>query len=108
MFTWLMNWMKAAKILPSISDTERQALEAGTVWMDGEFFGGRPDFSKLIADPYSRVSPEEQAFLDGPCEQLLSMIDRYEIARTKRVPDDVLAYIKREGFMGLIIPKQYG
>ncbi|HKY93038.1 MAG TPA: acyl-CoA dehydrogenase family protein, partial [Nevskiaceae bacterium] len=108
MFAWLMNWMKARKILPSISDTERQALEAGTVWMDGEFFGGRPDFGKLLADPYSTLSPEEQAFLDGPCEHLLSMIDRYEIARTRRVPDDVLAYIKREGFMGMLIPKEYG
>lgn len=108
MFGLLMNYMKANKILPQISDTERQALEAGSVWIDGEFFGGNPDFKKMLAENYSRVSPEEQAFLDGPCEQLLQMIDRYEIARTKRVPEPVMEFLKKEGFMSFLIPKEYG
>jgi acyl-CoA dehydrogenase len=108
MFALLMRWMKAQKILPSISETERQALEAGTVWIDGDFFRGKPDFARMLADPYSKLSAEEQAFLDGPVENLLNMIDRYAIARTKRIPDEVLDFLKQQGFMGLIIPKEYG
>lgn len=108
MFSWLMKWMKANRILPMISDTERQALEAGTVWIDGQFFGGHPDFRQMLADPYSRLSDEEQAFLDGPVEQLLRMLDVHEIGRSKRIPDEVFAFIKREGFMGFLIPRQYG
>ncbi len=108
MFEQLMNWMKAKKVLPNISDTERQALEAGTVWIDGDFFRGNPDFGRMLANPYSRLSDEEQAFLDGPVETLLGMIDRFEIGRTKRIPDSVLQYIKDEGFMSFLIPKSYG
>jgi len=108
MFGLLMNWMKANKILPQISDTERQALEAGSVWIDGEFFGGNPDFRRMLAENYDRLSSEEQAFIDGPCEELCRMCDRYEIARTRKVPDEVLAFLKREGFMSFLIPKEYG
>lgn len=108
MFAPLMKWMKSNDILPKISDTERQALEAGTVWIDGEFFRGNPDFTKMLADPYSQLSEEEQAFIDGPVEELLRMIDGYEINRTRRMPDEVLAFLKREGFMGFILPKEYG
>ena len=108
MFGLLLNYMKANKILPQISDTERQALEAGTVWIDGELFGGNPDFQKMLAENYNQLSAEEQAFIDGPCEQLLQMMDRYEIARTKRVPEAVLGFVKKEGFMSFLIPKEYG
>ena len=108
MFGLLLNYMKANKILPQISDTERQALEAGTVWIDGELFGGNPDFQKMLAENYNQLSAEEQAFIDGPCEQLLQMMDRYEIARTKRVPEAVLDFVKKEGFMSFLIPKEYG
>lgn len=108
MFGLLMNTMKAQKILPQISDTERQALEAGSVWIDGQFFGGNPDFKKMLAENYNRLSSEEQAFLDGPCEQLLQMMDRYEVSRTRRVPEAVLDYLKQEGFMSFLIPKEYG
>ena len=108
MFGLLMNWMKANKILPQISDTERQALEAGNVWIDGEFFAGNPDFSKILKESYNRLSTEEQAFIDGPLQELCSMLDPHEIARTRRVPEQALAFIKQNGFMGLIIPKEYG
>lgn len=108
MFKQLMEWMKARRLLPSISDTEREALEAGTVWIDGAFFRGTPDFRQILAEPYWRLSDEEQAFLDGPVEQLLNMIDRYEIGRSKRVPDEVLAFLKDQGFMSFLIPKAYG
>src|SRR5689334_16234448 len=108
MFAALMKLMKAKKMLPQISDTERQALEAGTVWIDGQFFSGRPDFSKMLAEPYSKLTPEEQAFLDGPTEEACRMIDRYTVARTRRVPEHVIDYLKKQGFFGLLIPKEYG
>jgi len=108
MFSLLMKWMKANRILPQISDTERQALEAGNVWIDGGFFAGNPDFQKMLDQSYDKLSPEEQAFLDGPTQQLCDMIDRYEISRTKKVPDHIVDFIKQQGFMGLLIPKQYG
>ncbi|WP_420465899.1 acyl-CoA dehydrogenase [Panacagrimonas sp.] len=108
MFAQLMKWMRARRLLPSISDTERQALEAGTVWIDGDFFRGKPNFVEMLRAPYSKLSDEEQAFLDGPVEQLLGMIDPYTIGRTKRVPDEVLQFIKDQGFMSFLIPREYG
>jgi acyl-CoA dehydrogenase len=110
MFAALMHWMKANKLLPQISDTERQALEAGSVWIDGEFFRGTPDFKKILAEPYNRLSEEERAFIEGPVEELLRRVDarRYEIQRTKRVPEDILEFIKQSGMMGLLIPREYG
>ncbi|MGH8447359.1 MAG: acyl-CoA dehydrogenase [Solimonas sp.] len=108
MFSALMKWMQAAKILPQISDTERQALEAGSVWIDGQFFSGKTDFAKILAQPYGQLSAEEQAFLDGPCNELLAMFDRYEIQRSKRIPDAVFEFVKQKGFMSFLIPKQYG
>jgi acyl-CoA dehydrogenase len=108
MFSLLMKWMKANKILPQISDTERLALEAGSIWIDGELFSGNPDFKKVLAENYNRLPAEEQAFIDGPVEELCRMIDRFEIGRTKRVPDEVLTFIKRSGMMSFLIPKEYG
>jgi acyl-CoA dehydrogenase len=37
-----MRFLKAKKILPKISETERQALRAGTLWIDGDVFHGNP------------------------------------------------------------------
>jgi acyl-CoA dehydrogenase len=95
-------------MLPRISDTERQALEAGQVWIDGEIFGGNPDFQKMLAENYDKLTAEEQAFLDGPTEEVCRMIDRYAVTRTRRAPEPVLAYLKKQGFFGLLIPKEYG
>jgi acyl-CoA dehydrogenase len=108
MFSAIMKFMRDNNVLPRISDTERQALEAGTVWIDGELFSGTPDFSAMLAQPYNQLSDEERAFLDGPAEQLCLMTDRYEVERTRRVPEHIIDFIKEQGFMGLLIPKQYG
>ena len=108
MFAALMKHMKERRMLPHVSDTERQALEAGQVWIEGEIFGGNPDFGSMLRQGYHQLSAEEQAFLDGPTEALCRMIDRYEITRTRRVPEAVLAYLKEQGFFGLLIPKEYG
>jgi acyl-CoA dehydrogenase len=107
MFAMLMKWMQANKILPQISDTERQALEAGTVWVDGEFFGN-PDFKKMLAEAYNRLPPQEQAFLDGPTEELCRMIDREAIARMHIIPEPIVEFVKKHGFMGMNVPKEYG
>jgi acyl-CoA dehydrogenase len=108
MYARLMKLMQDREMLPRISVTERQALEAGTVWIDGEIFGGRPDFRRIIAEPYDSLSAEERAFLDGPTEEVCRMVDPYEVARTRQIPDDVLAYLKEQGFMGLLIPREHG
>lgn len=96
-------------ILPSISDTEREALEAGTVWWDGELFSGAPDWSKLTALPAPRYTDEEQAFLDGPTEELCRMLDEWEIThKLADFPEEVWAFIKANRFFAMIIPKEYG
>ena len=97
------------KLLPRMSDTEREALEAGTVWWDGELFTGNPDWSKLRSNPPARLSAEEQAFLDGPCEQLCRMLDDFDIThRRGDLPPEVWEFLKSKGFFAMIIGKQYG
>jgi acyl-CoA dehydrogenase len=97
------------RLLPSMSDTERDALEAGTVWWDGELFTGRPDWRRLSAAPPPRLSAEEQAFIDGPCETLCGMLDDFDIThRRGDLPPEVWEYLKTQRFFAMIIPRQYG
>jgi acyl-CoA dehydrogenase len=97
------------RLLPSMSQTESDALEAGTVWWDGELFSGGPDWEKLIAANPPRLTAEEQAFLDGPCEELCRMIDDWDIThRRADMPPEMWDYIKAKGFFAMIIPKKYG
>jgi acyl-CoA dehydrogenase len=97
------------RILPQVSQTEQEALDAGTVWWDGELFSGRPDWKKLLAYPKPRLSPEERAFLDGPVEELCGMLQDWEITHELRdLPPHVWQFIRDGGFIGMIIPKQYG
>jgi acyl-CoA dehydrogenase len=95
--------------MPAMSDTERAALEAGTVWWEAELFTGRPDWRRLRGFPAPRLTPEEQAFLDGPVEELCGMIDDWEITEERRdLTPQTWDYMKRQGFFGMIIPRQYG
>src|SRR6267143_6569000 len=97
------------RILPDMSQTEKEAIDAGTVWWDGDLFSGRPDFDKLLAVPEPRLSAEEQAFLDGPVEELCAMCDDWEITHERYdLPPHVWQFIKERGFLGMIIPKKYG
>ncbi len=101
------HWFK--KVLPPISDTEQEALEAGTVWWDGELFNGRPDWNKLHAFPRPTLTAEEKNFMDGPVEQLCAMTSEWEVTTAfQDLPADVWAFIKDNGFFGLIIPKEHG
>lgn len=98
-----------SKIMPPMSETERQALESGDVWWEGELFSGKPHWKKLFRYPEARLTAEEQAFLDGPVQQLCEMIDDYQVATVdKNVPDNIRQFIKEHGFFGMIIPKKYG
>ncbi len=97
------------RLLPSMSDTEREALEAGTVWWDGELFTGQPDWSKLLSAKAPTLTPEEQAFVDGPCEELCRMVDDWDIThRRADLPPQVWDFLKKKGFFAMIIPKRYG
>lgn len=97
------------KILPQISATEQEAIDAGTVWWDGELFGGNPDWDKLIAFPRCAISAREQAFLDNEVEQLCAMLDDWDITHNRAdLPAEVWQFIKDQGFFGMIIPQRYG
>lgn len=101
-----LQWFRG--VLPPMSDTERDAIEAGTVWWDGQLFSGRPDWHQLLAVPAPRLSAEEQAFLDGPTEELCAMVSDWDIGQRLDLPPEAWAFIKEQGFFGLIIPREYG
>jgi acyl-CoA dehydrogenase len=103
----LLNWFR--KALPQVSQTEQEALDAGTVWWDGELFSGQPDWNKLFGTPKPRLTPDEHAFLHGPVEELCRMCDDWEITHELNdLPPEVWQFIKDRGFLGMIIPRQYG
>lgn len=104
----VMKAIQALKLLPSISETERAAIEAGTVWVEGEFFGGAPDLHRLHTEPYPSLTPEMQAFLDGPVEQVCRMATDWEIHQRKDLPPEVWDYLKQARFFGMMIPQEYG
>ena len=97
------------RMLPSMSQTEREALEAGTVWWDGQLFTGKPDWTKLQAAKVPALTAEEQAFVDGPCEELCRMIDDFDIThRRGDMPKEIWDFLKSKGFFAMIIQKKYG
>ncbi|MDX8378567.1 MAG: acyl-CoA dehydrogenase [Gallionella sp.] len=97
------------KILPQISATEQEAIDAGTVWWDGDLFSGRPDWNKLLDYPKCGLSAEEQDFLDTEVEQLCAMLNDWDITHNRAdLPPEVWRFIRERGFFGLIIPKEYG
>lgn len=98
-----------AKVTPKLSETEQTALEAGTVGFEGELFSGKPDWHELLKQPKPELSVEEQAYLDGPVEELCGMIDDWQITHELAdLPPEVWAFIKKHKFFGMIIPKSYG
>ena len=99
----LFGWYR--KVMPSMSRTEREALEAGTVWWEGEIFSGRPRWRRLLRLGAPTLTEKEQAFLDGPVEELCRMLDDWEICEHhRRVPDPVWAYLREHRFFSMIIP----
>ena len=104
----IMNLIQRFHWLPKISDTERAAIEAGTVWVEEEFFTGVPDTQRLLSVPYPHIPDEVQAFLDGPVTQVCRMTSDWEIYQRKDLPPEVWSYLKQEKFFGMMIPKEYG
>jgi acyl-CoA dehydrogenase len=104
----VMQAMDTFGFLPTISDTEKEAIEAGSVWMDGELFSGNPDFRTLARQPYPELTDEERAFLDGPVEELCRMTDDYEVHQRQDLSQEVWDFIVENKFFGMIIPKEYG
>jgi acyl-CoA dehydrogenase len=97
------------KMLPSMSRTEREALEAGTVWWEGELFAGVPKWRKLLSAPAPQLSDEERAFLDGPCEELCRLIDEWQVTHVLRdLSPETWKCLREKGFFAMIIPKRYG
>src|SRR5688572_29251164 len=97
------------KIMPQVSQTEQEALDAGSIWWDADLFTGRPDWKKLLEYPHAKLSAEEQAFVDGPVEELCGMLNEWDATHNRMdLSPEVWKFIREKGFLGIIIPKAYG
>ncbi len=108
MARWLQRRLQARGLVPRMSETERIALAAGDVWVDGDLFSGRLRLDKLLDEPYPELSPQEIAFLDGPVQELCDMVDDWRLWRERRLPRIVWNHLREHGFFGLNIPPEYG
>lgn len=113
--SWRRRWLTeplyrmAQGAMPRLSATEQEAIEAGDVWWDAQLFSGRPDWKRFLATPPPRLSPDEQAFLDGPVARLCAMLDDWDISWNRYdLPPEVWSFLKEHGFFGMIIPREYG
>ncbi len=104
----IMKTLDALKILPAISETEQTAIDAGTVWVEGELFSGKPNLNKLKKETYPDLTEAERAFMDGPVEKLCSMVSDWELYQKKDFNEETWKYLKEKRFFGLIIPEEYG
>ena len=104
----LFNTLKSRGLLPSISDTEKTALRAGDVWIEGELFSGKPDFKKILSYPYPKLSEEEKSFIENEVEEVCAMTKDWEVFKKRDLPPQVWKYLKEKKFFGMIIPKEYG
>jgi acyl-CoA dehydrogenase len=104
----IMKILEALKILPAISETEQTAIDAGTVWAEGELFSGKPDLKRLNSEAYPELTDQERAYLEGPVEELCAMVSDWEVFQRREFKDETWAFMKEKGFFGLIIPEEYG
>ncbi len=104
----LFKFIEKKGLLPKISDTEKTALRAGDVWVEGELFSGKPDFKKIFSNPYPKLTEEEQAFIDNEVNEVCAMTSDWEVFENRDLPEEVWQYIKEKKFFGMIIPKEYG
>lgn len=95
-------------IMPVISDTEKTAIEAGSVWVDAELFSGSPDFHKINDEKWERLDGDEKSFIDNQVNKVCQMVDDWSVYQDKDLPDEVWDYLKKEKFLGMIVPKEYG
>jgi acyl-CoA dehydrogenase len=104
----ILDFFVKSGFMPAISDTEREAIAAGTVWLDGELFSGRPALDQLATAGYPDLTDEERAFLDGPVQQVCEMTDDWQVYQQRDLPAEVWDFCKRERFFGLNIDKEFG
>ncbi len=97
------------RMLPPMSDTEREALEAGTVGWEGQLFSGQPDWQSLLDEPAPHLTPEEQQFLDHDVNEACRLVDDWQVTQQDfDLSPETWDYLKSQGFLGLILPKRYG
>lgn len=108
MTAWIVKAIAVFKLLPTISDTERAAIEAGNAWIEQEFFTGKPNFHRMLRATYPELSPKEQAFIDGPVEKACQMATDWDIYQRKDLPPELWKFLKHERFFGMMIPKEFG
>jgi len=105
----VMKLLDAINFLPTISKTEQEAIDAGTTWVEGELFSGNPDFKRILAEEdYPGLTAEEQAFIDGPCQEVCDATDDWDVFQRRDLPPEVWGLLKKHRFFGMIIPKEYG
>ncbi len=104
----IMKLLDALNFLPTISETERTAIEAGTTWVDAELFSGKPDLKRLSQESYPELSEKEREFLEGPVEEICSRVSDWEVFVRKGFTDETWDYLREHKFFGLIIPEKYG
>jgi len=104
----LMRLLKKLDFIPKISPTERTALEAGVVWVEGDLFSGKPDFAKIMQEPYPELTEDEKKFINGPLEKLCAALHPWEIYKKRELSKEAWDIIKKEKFLGMIIPREYG
>lgn len=104
----VMRLLDALNFLPTISKTEQEAIDAGTTWVEGDLFSGRPDFKKILNEDYPGLTEEEQAFIDGPCQEVCDATDDWDTFQRRDLAPEVWDLLAKHRFFGMIIPKQYG
>lgn len=104
----LVKILKSMNIMPKISETEKEAIEAGTVWLEKEYFKGRPNIVRLFNQPFPTLTTDEKTFIENQTEQLCSISDEWAVIKAKQIPAEVESALKNEKFLGMIIPKEYG
>jgi acyl-CoA dehydrogenase len=105
---FLVMLIKAKKMLPEISETEKIALNAGNVWIEKELFSGKPDFHKIFKETYPKLTKEERSFVNGQVDKVCQMTDDWRVFNDRDLPKATWDYLKKEKFFGMIIPKKYG
>lgn len=104
----LLIVIKKLGVLPKISETEKIALNAGTTWIEGEFFQVRPDIEKILNEPYEGLNLEEQKFLEKEVEEVCALVNDFDVFESQDLPAEAWKYLKEKKFFGMIIPKKYG
>jgi acyl-CoA dehydrogenase len=104
----VLSLFKKLGLIPKISETERTALEAGVVWIESDLFSGKPNFKKILKEPYPQLTAKEQKMVDEKVDTLCSMVDDWKLWETRELSPEALEYIKKEKFFGMIIPEADG